>query len=409
MSLHRISRRLLPGDRVETPYLELPFELSGTEQSLEVILRYDTRDAVIDLGCTGAAGWRGWSGGAKSRFVITETEASGGYCPGALEAGRWAVVLGLHKVPAEGVLVEVEINTPASGTVEAEPAAPPARSGPRPGRLRNLPAAPGLRWYAGDFHAHTLHSDGSLGIRQLAARAADAGLDFLAVTDHNTVSHHRRLPGVSAEYGISLLPGQEVTTARGHANAYGAIPWVDFRQHPQTWVDSVAANGGMLSINHPVDGDCSWQWDLQRKPAHAEIMHSTWQHDLTSTSIWSWWNAWGTAGVTPLGGSDFHRLNDGVELGTPTTWVAAADSSPEGILEAALAGRTALSMGSPGGGAVLLRVGDELVAIDAEGAIFSDIEGRRRIIAGAREIITAPGPGPYRLETADRRILAVSA
>ncbi|HEU4667838.1 MAG TPA: CehA/McbA family metallohydrolase [Arthrobacter sp.] len=409
MSLHRISRRLLPGDRVETPYLELPFELNGTERSLEVVLRYDTQSAVIDLGCVGAAGWRGWSGGAKSRFVITETEASGGYCPGAPEAGRWAVVLGLHKVPAEGVLVEVEINTPATGPVEPEPAAPPANSGPRPGRLRNLPASPGLRWYAGDFHAHTVHSDGSLSIRQLAARAADVGLDFLAVTDHNTVSHHRHLPAASAEYGVSLLPGQEVTTARGHANAYGAIPWVDFRQHPQTWVDSVAGNGGLLSINHPVDGDCSWQWNLERKPAHAEIMHSTWQHDPAATSIWSWWNAWGTAGVTPLGGSDFHRLNDGVELGTPTTWVAAADPSPEGILEATMAGRTALSMGSPNGGAVLLRVDDELIALDAEGAIFSDVEGRRRIISGAREIITAPGPGPYRLEAADRRILAISA
>jgi hypothetical protein len=66
-------------------------------------------------------------------------------------------------------------------------------------------------------------------------------------------------------------------------------------------------------------------------------------------------------------------------------------------------------MGSPSGGAVLLRVDDELIAIDAEGAIFSDVEGRRRIVGGAREIITAPGPGPYRLEAADRSILAITA
>lgn len=403
-----ITRHLTPEDRVATPYLELPFEVRRSDRSLEVTLSYDTGAAVIDLGCRGAAGWRGWSGGAKSRFVITAEAASGGYLAGDLEEGEWAVVLGLHKVPAEGVTVTLEIHSPATGPVEPEPAAPPAIRDARPGELRTLPAPPGMRWYAGDFHAHTLHSDGSLSIRQLAARAARAGLDFLAVTDHNTVSHHPHLPGVSAEYGITLLPGQEVTTARGHANAYGHIPWVDFRRHPQHWVDSVSSNGGLLSINHPVDGDCSWQWNLDRKPAHAEIMHSTWHHDRAATSIWAWWNAWGTA-VIPLGGSDFHRPNDGVEPGTPTTWVAASDPSPEAILDAALAGRTAVSMGTPATGAVLLRAGDDLVAVDADAAVFSDIEGRRRIIRGSRQVIKNPGPGPFRLETPDRAILAISA
>ena len=403
-----ISRHLTPEDRVATPYLELPFEVRRSDRSVEVTLSYDTAAAVIDLGCMGAAGWRGWSGGAKSRFVITAEAASGGYLPGDLEEGEWAVVLGLHKVPAEGVTVRLEIHTPATGPVEPEPAAPRPVRGPRPGELRAFPAPPGMRWYAGDFHAHTLHSDGSLSIRQLAARAAGAGLDFLAVTDHNTVSHHPHLPGVSAEYGISLLPGQEVTTARGHANAYGNIPWVDFRRHPQHWVDAVSSNGGLLSINHPVDGDCSWQWNLDRKPTHAEIMHSTWHSDRAATSIWSWWNAWGTA-VIPLGGSDFHRPTDGVEPGTPTTWVAASDPSPEAILDASLAGRTAVSMGTPAAGAVLLRSGDDLVAVDADGAVFSDFEGRRRIIRGSRQVITNPGPGPFRLETPDRAILAISA
>lgn len=403
-----ISRHLTPEDRVATPYLELPFEVRRSDRSLEVTLSYDTGAAVIDLGCMGAAGWRGWSGGAKSRFVIAAAAASGGYVPGDLEEGEWAVVLGLHKVPAEGVTVTLEISTPATGPVEPEPVAPPPGRDARPGELRALPAPPGMRWYAGDFHAHTLHSDGSLSIRQLAARAAGAGLDFLAVTDHNTVSHHPHLPGVSAEYGISLLPGQEVTTARGHANAYGNIPWVDFRRHPQRWVDAVSSNGGLLSINHPVDGDCSWQWNLDRKPTHAEIMHSTWHEDRAATSIWSWWNAWGTA-VIPLGGSDFHRPNDGVEPGTPTTWVAASDPGPEAILEAALAGRTAVSMGTPATGAVLLRAGDDLVAVDADGAIFSDFEGRRRIIRGSQQVIKNPGPGPFRLETPERAILAISA
>ncbi len=403
-----LSRTLWPDDRITTPYLELPFEVRPGERSIEVVISYDTTQAVIDLGCVGAAGWRGWSGGAKSRFVIAASDASGGYLPGELEPGQWAVVLGLHKVPATGVSVEVVINTPATGPVEVEPPARPALTGPRPGAIRNLPAPPGMRWYAGDFHAHTLHSDGDLSIRQLASRAVSAGLDFLAVTDHNTVSHHGHLPGVSAEFGISLLPGQEVTTARGHANAIGAIPWVDFRQHPQTWVDQVARDGGMLSLNHPVGGDCSWQWQLERKPTHAEIMHASWQLDLADTSIWSWWNAWGTDTI-PLGGSDFHNDHDGNTVGTPTTWVAAPDSSVDSILASALAGHTALSMGTAARGAVLLRIDDDLIAIDAEGAFFSDIDGRRRLVTSPLQRITDTGHGPYRLEAPDRSILAICA
>lgn len=405
----RITRTIYPEDRVSTPYLSVPFDLPASASSVEVILDYDRDAGVIDLGCEGANGWRGWSGGARTRFVITATQATWGYLPGELEEGVWSVILGLHKVPAAGLAFQLTINSPAIGRVEPDPPAPPYRPESRGHALRKLPAPNGLTWFAGDFHAHTLHSDGSLSIRQLAAEAAAAGLDFLAVTDHNTVSHHAQLPGVSAEYGATLVPGQEVTTARGHANAFGSIPWVDFRRHPQTWVDEVQDNGGILSLNHPVSGDCSWQWELERRPTHAEIMHSSWRANLADTSIWSWWNAWGTASASPLGGSDFHAPNQEDALGTPTTWVAAEDASVEGILDGVKAGRTALSMGGVRSGAVLLRLGDELIALDADGAIFSDITGRRRVITGPRQTLKDTGSGPYRLESADRQILAITA
>ncbi|MCZ2404640.1 CehA/McbA family metallohydrolase [Paenarthrobacter sp. Z7-10] len=409
-NVRRIVRILYPADRVATPYLDVPFEVSDPTSSLEVRLEYDRSKGVIDLGCDGPAEWRGWSGGTKTGFVITETEATCGYIPGTPELGEWSVVLGLHKIPAEGLEFHLLISTPAEHRVEPVPPAPPVSAVERPSlKRRPFAAADGLPWFAGDFHAHTLHSDGALSIRALAAEAVSNGLDFLAVTDHNTVSHHRHLPGVSAEYGIALLPGQEVTTARGHANAFGSLPWIDFRRHPQTWVDSVEPAGGVLSINHPVSRDCSWQWSLDRKPGHAEIMHSSWQSSATDTGIWAWWNAWGTASAIPLGGSDFHRPGEGVSVGTPTTWVAAEEASPESILEGVKRGRTSLSMGGARNGAVLLHVGDELIAYDAEGAVFGDITGRRCIITSPRQTLKADGNGPYRLETADRSILAITA
>ena len=75
-----------------------------------------------------------------------------------------------------------------------------------------------------------MHSDGALTVPQLARLAAEQGLDFLAITDHNTVSHHAELGRASARYGVTLIPGQEVTTDTGHAGALGDLGWVDFRR-----------------------------------------------------------------------------------------------------------------------------------------------------------------------------------
>ena len=76
-------------------------------------------------------------------------------------------------------------------------------SGPPPAA-----AGPGPRWWAGDLHTHTVHSDGVLTVAELARLARGNGLDFIAVTDHNTVSHHPELAAASRRYGITLIPAR---------------------------------------------------------------------------------------------------------------------------------------------------------------------------------------------------------
>ncbi len=398
-------------DQAADRYPEVPFELDGAG-SVEVTLRYDSDAAVVDLGCVGPAtdevpAWRGWSGGARDRFVISRDAATPGYVPGAMPDGRWAVVLGLHRVPATGVEVEVTVTTPASGPVEPEPPAPPRPDTPR-GSARGLPAPDGLTWFAADFHSHSTHSDGSSSLAELAHRAAANGLDVLAVTDHNTVSHHPHLPGVGATYDIDLIAGQEVTTARGHANAFGEIGWIDFRQPADTWVAEVAARGGLLSINHPVEGDCSWQHPLAVLPPALELWHIGWFQDLASTAMWGWWQRWRPDAVV-VGGSDFHTPGQGYPPGLPTTWVAAADRSPEAIMAGVAAGRTAMCW-SPAPCPTLLRVGDEVLALDADGCVLVDLDGRRRLLHGdrLRLPVDQAGRAPFRLEAANGHLVAIS-
>ncbi|WP_051432806.1 CehA/McbA family metallohydrolase, partial [Promicromonospora kroppenstedtii] len=299
-------------------------------------------------------------------------------------------------------------------------APPPSGTGTDRTRLgRDLPAPDGLTWYAGDLHAHTTHSDGTLSIAQLASAAVGRGLDFLAVTDHNTVSHHAHLPGVGAAYDLCLLPGQEVTTHAGHANAFGDIGWVDFRRPARQWLSDVEARGGLLSVNHPLQDDCGWQFPV--RTGFLELWHISWFLDLTATGPWAYLRGLGSSdgapGTSPvfLGGSDFHTPDQGYPPGTPTTWVAAADRTPEAILDAIRQGRTAVSRFPGPSEPVLVRVGDDLVAVDADGTVL--VEGlpdggidRRRRVRGDRVTFSAPREhGPYRLEAADRTLLAISA
>lgn len=400
-------------DQAENRYQLVGFEVPSGARSLGVSIEVIGEDAVVDLGCQGPLGWRGWSGGARTGYVIEAGSATPGYLPGEPEPGEWHVVLGLHKVPTDGVRIRLEVSVPAARPAYIEESAP-VQLREVHGSERELPADRGLTWYAGDLHAHTVHSDGAQSIDQLAARGVRSGLDFLAVTDHNTTSHHQHLPGISARQGISLLPGQEVTTHRGHANAFGDIGFIDFRTPGADWLAETGRRGGLCSINHPLTDDCAWQHPLPAPPAAIELWHISWFGDLANTGPWAYLSAVGGAPVL-LGGSDFHHPGDSWTLGTPTTWVAAEDPTPDAILAAMTAGRTAISIGvrpdatpDPMSTPLLLRVDDEVVAVDATGTILVDGDGRRRRVPAAQSTVGGWGRGPYHLEDGDRRVLAIA-
>ena len=277
---------------------------------------------------------------------------------------------------------------------------PPAPD--RPPR-RNLPASGGRRWRAGDLHTHTVHSDGALTVGELARFAAESGLEFIAVTDHNTVSHHRELPPAASRHGITLIPGQEVTTSDGHANALGDIEWVDFREPAAGWLKTAQRRGGLLSVNHPIAGPVSWMHAMPERPPLVEVWHWSWL-DLKWTTPLSWWRAWHPDAV-PVGGSDWHRAGSDAPPGTPTTWVESATSDPADLLASIAAGRVAISAHRDG--PVLLRTGGELVAVDADGATLTGPDGPRARVRG--DMARFPGTaGCHRLLTATGATLALT-
>src|SRR6266699_5178627 len=143
-------------DRFASPWHYLPVEVPPGTAGLRVEFDYDRADgAMLDLGCLGPGGFRGWSGGARESFVIARDAATPGYLPGELEAGTWQVMIGVHRVPPDGVGYRLSVQTgPALGPAPSPVA--PATPRDRPPR-RILPARPGRRWLAGDLHTHTVH------------------------------------------------------------------------------------------------------------------------------------------------------------------------------------------------------------------------------------------------------------
>jgi hypothetical protein len=382
-------------DRIAAPWHYLPVEVRPGVSALRVELSY-SRDGgtVLDLGCFDPSGFRGWSGGARSSFVVSADGATPGYLAGPVSAGLWQVVLGLHAVPADGVQFELTAE-PVNGSLARDLPGEPIGVGaeaPAPAERpagRNLPAAAGHRWFAGDLHAHTVHSDGSLTVAELADYAVAEGLDFVAVTDHNTVSHHASLPRVSARFGVTLIPGQEVTTWGGHAGVFGDIGWIDFRSPAQDWLTTTEARGGLMSVNHPFAGHVSWLHPMAPKPPLLEVWHWSWL-DMTWTTPLSWWQAWDPSAI-PVGGSDWHRPGSDAPLGSPTTWVEAEDPSVDAILAGLRAGRVAISASR--NGPVLLRHDGGLVAAGADGLVLVSAQGPRRVVRG--DLVRLPGEAGY--------------
>lgn len=62
-----------------------------------------------------------------------------------------------------------------------------------------------------DLHLHTRFSDGTYTPEELAGHAATAGLDAVALTDHDTVEGCAPMAAACAARGVEFIPGSELT------------------------------------------------------------------------------------------------------------------------------------------------------------------------------------------------------
>ncbi|HEX9779867.1 MAG TPA: CehA/McbA family metallohydrolase [bacterium] len=330
-------------------------------------------------------------------------------------------------------------------------------------RAPRLPATPppligGYTDATGVIHAHTTYSDGTAAFDEVAWIAAGQGLDFLIVTDHNTLGPVR--DGRPGWYGPTLvLAGTELSTAAGHLLALNVREEIPREgRSAQAVIDAVNAQGGLAFAAHPF-GKRPWtDWSV-RGLLGMEIYNAF--DDFISESRWSlpiWmllyprepflramldrprrnlehWDAMRAAGapLVGIGVPDAHGPRAlGVSLAPYGVMfrlvrthllVAPGPLTKEAIYDALLAGRAyvAFELDASAEGAAFTAEQDGRVAAvmgetmpySADVTLLASVPEAARITilrdgrpvlrtTGRRAELSPPGPGAYRME-AERR------
>jgi hypothetical protein len=337
-----VTVRYTPADREAGRYQYVPFDVPEGTARIAFGYAYDRADGanVVDLGLyepgpldLGTRAFRGWTGGERTEAFVTAAGATPGYWPGPIPAGRWHVGLGLYKVAPAGVAVEVWMEaTPG-------PAAPPRPLAARPAE----PLRRGERWYSGALHVHSVHSDGRLTLAELGRLAREAGLDFVAHTDHNNTAH--QVDAVPAD-GLLRIVGEEVTTPGGHMNVWGlagARSEIDFRVLPgdpriADLVGAATARGAVVSINHPAStcAGCGWEHAVVDGITGIEVTNGRHQEMAAAIAMWDRLLLQGRR-IVAVGSSDWHRPPAPFDAASVRVW--AKELSTRAILDGIRAGR----------------------------------------------------------------------
>ncbi|WP_370150899.1 CehA/McbA family metallohydrolase [Streptacidiphilus sp. EB129] len=334
-------------------FVYLPVEIPAGVRQISVQYSYD-RPTVpsgvpgnsCDIGvfdqrgtALGGKGFRGWSGGFRTSFAISNSQATPGYLPGPVDPGTWHIVLGPYQVAPQGLNYQVQVTLTFGEPGPAfVPDYPPTRANGR-----------GRAWYRGDCHLHTVYSDGKRLPVEVATGAREAGLDFMVSTDHNTSASHA-VWGQYAGEDLLIITGEEITTRNGHWLALGlpAGEWIDWRYRSRDdayprFVRQVHGSGGLVVPAHLYCAYVACQWKFGFTDADAtEVWTGPWTYD-DEYAVGTWDQKLGEAVRTgtrwlpAMGNSDAHSVPN--VIGLPHNVVLADDLATHAVMEGIRSGR----------------------------------------------------------------------
>jgi hypothetical protein len=386
----------------EGSYITLPFDMPPETAAMRLSYAYpryhhDANQAksgaftareeinIIDLGLIAPDGRQaGASGSDKREITISESWATPGYKARELTAGRWEILVGAYKVADPGVHVAYELEFEGKQ----------------------------VRLLKGDLHTHTIASDGVLTLEGLGRHAVRHNLDFLAVTDHNTLTPKDALPNIE---GLTMIPGVEWSHYQGHANFLGVDQPFDGPFFTHNFDETLAIfqsareRGALITINHPFEDSSPFKFDLTSVPFDALEVWNGPMRESNFRSVGLWEHLLGAGLKVPIcGGSDYHRDRLFQILGGPTTCVYAQSNNPADILSAVRKGRSFITF-APEGPTLQLTCGEaimgdsvpwetgQVLEIDLDGLEEGDVV-RLVKVGESVDLFTAPSAGAFKAQ-----------
>lgn len=141
--------------------------------------------------------------------------------------------------------------------------------------------------YTGSIHMHSVYSDGSGEVPEIVRFAQELNLDFIMLTDHNTL--RAKDEGFEGFYGdTALIVGYEINDKenRNHYLAFGVDKTISTRVPAKEYVRMIKESGGIGFLAHP----------HEKRNAQKEYPPYPWTEwdteDFTGMEIWNHMSEW---------------------------------------------------------------------------------------------------------------------
>ena len=138
----------------------------------------------------------------------------------------------------------------------------------------------------GAIHIHSHFSDGSGSLREIIKSAQEAELDYIIITDHNTL--RARKEGIEGWHQKTLvLVGEEISGRVGHCLALNYPNRISGRRkQPEKYLDEIRKHQGLSFIAHPHFGS-NWMFAIRN------VSWKNWNvPEFTGLELWSYLADW---------------------------------------------------------------------------------------------------------------------
>ncbi len=196
-----------------------------------------------------------------------------------------------------------------------------------------------------DLHIHTHHSpDSNASAASIVHRCLKRGLDFIAITDHNTIEGVEEVQRIAP---FTVIVGEEIKSAGGDIIGLFLQEEISPLLSPIETAEAIKAQGGLVMVPHPFDrlrSSALGQSHMEEILSLVDIIESFNAHNLFDWDNQKARNFASQHGLPEAVVSDAHSP---LELGHTYLELPPFDCTAEGLKEALSRGRQITKKVSP--------------------------------------------------------------